>query len=233
LIQLAGRTRRALSLDWRGHGGSGPAPGDFGEAELIEDALAVIEASGAGEIVPVALAHANWVAIGLRRRLSARIPKIVLLDSLILGAPASFRESLEAMQSPELWRKAVQQIFGVWLQDVENPDLQVFVKEEMGSFGFEMWSRAAREIDAAYTREGSPLAALSRLSPTVPVLHLFAQPDDTEFLAAQRSFAAEHPWFRVEKLAARSHFPMFEAPEQIASSIEAFLGQAALAAGTK
>lgn len=43
---LADRSR-TLAMDWRGHGGSASAPGDFGTAELVEDALAVIRASGA------------------------------------------------------------------------------------------------------------------------------------------------------------------------------------------
>jgi hypothetical protein len=40
----------------------------------------VIEASQAQHVVPVALSHAGWVAIELRRRLGALIPKLVLLD---------------------------------------------------------------------------------------------------------------------------------------------------------
>lgn len=48
---------------------------------------------------------------------------------------------------------------------------------------------------AAYGREGSPLRALAALTPPVPVLHAFAQPDE-----AQRAFAAAHPWLSVHKL---------------------------------
>src|SRR6266850_7410748 len=60
---------RVLALDWRGHGDSDAAPADFGAAELVRDALAVIAASGARRIVPLATAHAGWVAIELRRAL--------------------------------------------------------------------------------------------------------------------------------------------------------------------
>lgn len=74
--QLASRCsthRRTLGLDWRGHGQSGSSQDDFGSDGLVEDALAVIEASGAERIVPAALAHAGWVAIELRRRLAERV----------------------------------------------------------------------------------------------------------------------------------------------------------------
>ena len=45
-------------------------------------------ASGADRIVPVALAHAGWVAIELRRRLGKKIPAIVLVDWIVLDLPA-------------------------------------------------------------------------------------------------------------------------------------------------
>jgi len=78
-------------------------------------------------------------------------------------------------------------------------------------------------LKAAYAEAGSPLRALATLDPPVPVLHLYAQPDDPGYLAAQQSFAGAHPWFRVEKLQARSHFPMFEVPEAVAAAIEEFV----------
>ena len=40
---------------------------------------------------------------------------------------------------------------------------------------------------------------------------------------AQQSFAADHPWFQVVKLDARSHFPTLEVPEQVAEHLERFL----------
>ena len=37
---------------------------DFGHKGLVEDALAIIDDSGARQIVSVALAHAGWAAMG-------------------------------------------------------------------------------------------------------------------------------------------------------------------------
>jgi pimeloyl-ACP methyl ester carboxylesterase len=85
-----------------------------------------------------------------------------------------------------------------------------------------MWARAAREIGAAYEKEGSPLQALSHLVPAIPVLHLYAQPQSDDYLNEQQAFAAGHPWLRVRRLNAASHFPMFEVPDEIAASIEQF-----------
>jgi pimeloyl-ACP methyl ester carboxylesterase len=59
----------------------------------------------------------------------------------------------------------------------------------------------------------------------VPTRHLYAQPEDAGYLAAQQAFAADHSWFEVQRLAARSHFPMFEIPELVSAAIEAFLSR--------
>jgi pimeloyl-ACP methyl ester carboxylesterase len=215
--------RRTLVLDWRGHGESEQPADDFGNNDLVEDALAVIQASGAQQVVPVAHAHAGWVAIELRRRLGALIPKLVLLDWLILEAPPPFLEALQGMQSPAQWQQTVEQIFSLWLHGVDDPKLIRFVREEMGAYGFAMWSRAAREIGTAYAQAGSPLQALAALETAVPVLHLYAQPEDSGYLTAQQSFAAVHPWFSVHKLHACSHFPMLEVPDEMAVALEGFV----------
>jgi pimeloyl-ACP methyl ester carboxylesterase len=110
----------------------------------------------------------------------------------------------------------------MWVHGADNPDLTRFVQDEIGAYGQAMWARAAREIGAAYEKEGSPLEALSRLVPAIPVLHLYAQPQTNDYLNAQQAFAAGHPWFRVRRLNAASHFPMFEVPDEMAAAIEHF-----------
>jgi pimeloyl-ACP methyl ester carboxylesterase len=222
LAGLCSQRRRVLSLDWRGHGASAPAQGDFGSAQLLEDALAVIEASGARQVVPVALSHAGWVAIALRRQLGARIPKLVLLDWIVLDPPPPFLGALQALQHPEQWKQAREALFSMWLHGLQIPELTAYVREDMGSYGFDMWSRAGREISAAYAESGNPLQALAAID-APPVLHLYAQPPDPAYLAAQQAFATVHPWFRVMRLDAQSHFPMLETPERMAEVIESFV----------
>jgi len=226
LVPLCAKQRRVLVLDWRGHGESGSSKTDFGTDELVEDALSVIHASGARTIVPVALSHAGWVAIELRRRLGARVEKLVLLDWIIMmQPPREFFEGLEGMQSRDRWRETVERILAVWLGGVANPALIRFVQVEMGSYDFDMWSRAAREISSAYADLGIPIQILSSMTPPLPVMHLYAQPDDPRILAAQQLFAASHPWFHVQRLNARSHFPMYEVPDEMAKAIERFVSR--------
>ncbi|GBC73383.1 1H-3-hydroxy-4-oxoquinaldine 2,4-dioxygenase [archaeon HR04] len=216
---------RTLALDWRGHGESGSPKHDFGNEALLSDALAVIESSKARQVIPVALAHSGWIAIELRRRLGLRIPKLILVDWILIEPSQQFLEVLKRMQDPDRWKDAVEAIFSLWLQDVDNPRLINFVRKVMGSYGFDMWARAAREISKAYAESGSPLCALSLLSPSVSVLHIYAQPPDPNYLTIQQEFASSHPWFSVYRLKARSHFPMFEVPDEMAIAIEQFIKQ--------
>lgn len=215
--------RRVLTMDWRGHGKSASVDEDFGAAALIDDALAVIDASGAKKVVPVALSHAGWVAIELRRRLGARVPALVFLDWIILEAPPPFLGALQSLQDPAQWQQTREQLFSMWLAGVEVPELTRYVREDMGSYGFEMWSRAGREIASAYAAEKSPLQALATLTPAPAVLHLYAQPEDPGYLAAQQAFSAANPWFHVVKMQATSHFPLLEAPQEMAATIERFV----------
>lgn len=223
---LCATHRRTLALDWRGHGRSTPPAADFGEAGLVEDALAVIQASGVQSVIPVALAHSGWVAIEVRRRLGERIPKLVLLEWIVLDPPAPFLPALHGLQDREHWQEARNRLFTEWLKGVGNEAVTQFVQFVMGSFEYDMWSRAGREISAAYQHHGNPLHALEELSPQPAVLHLYAQPSDPVYWQAQQTFAESHPWFRAERVNAVSHFPMLEEPDDMAKAIEGFVAEA-------
>ncbi len=215
------KTHRVLSLDWRGHGGSARAAADFGSEELVNDALAVVEAARVKRFIPVATAHAGWIAVELRKRLGAeKVPAIVLLDWMVTGAPPAFLDGLRALEN-EASSSAVQaSLFERWTTGVSDPAVHAFVKE-MAKFGFDMWSRAGREIGAAFRKHTSPLAVLEDMS--CPTLHLYAQPEDPDFLKAQQSYAESHPWFQVEKLDAQSHFPTLEVPGPVSEAITRFV----------
>ena len=213
--------RRVLALDWRGHGSSGPAPDDFGEEDLVHDALAVIADSGAPSVLPVGLAHAGWVGIELRRRLGHAIPGLVVVDWIVSEAPAEFLTTLEDLRSDADRDDAVAGMLQQWQAGVADPDLGAFLAD-MGAASGEMWDRAAREIGSSYARHGSPLRALSLLQPPVPVLHLLPASGVACSLERDRAYTAEHHWYHAAELPAHSHFPMFEAPDQMADEIEQF-----------
>lgn len=121
----------------------------------------MIEASGATSVVPVATAHAGWVAIELRRRLGERVTGIVLVDWIVTEAPPPFLAGLAAMRDPAQAFAVRDQLFAMWTDGVDHEGVLGYLRDDMGSYPAEMWARAAREIGGAYEREGSPLRALA------------------------------------------------------------------------
>jgi pimeloyl-ACP methyl ester carboxylesterase len=209
-----------LAVDWRSHGGSGAAAGEFGGAELVEDALAVISASGAERVIPVAMAHAGWVAIELRKRLGAsRVPGVVLVDWMVLGTPPPFAAGLKALQDQAQWLTMRDRLSSMWTEGVSSSAVHGYVTK-MGEYGFDMWSRAGRDIEKAFARQPVPLDALAALA--CPTLHVYAQPADPAFLAAQEDFARSHSWFSVHRVGASSHFPTIEVPAEVAAALTEF-----------
>ncbi|MBI2247783.1 MAG: alpha/beta hydrolase [Armatimonadetes bacterium] len=227
LAERLSAQHRVLVMDWRGHGKSQASDRDFGYAEMLADVLAVIQASGAQSVIPIAQAHGGWVAIELRRRLDQRVPKMVFTSwnpIFTSGDPlaAPFLRAMQALRDNARWRETVEQIFTMWLSEAPA-SVDTHIRNEMGSHGFDDWARAGREIVAMYAREGNPLQALSELSPPVAVLHVYAQPRVPEYLSTQESFARDHPWFAVRRLEAASHFPTLEVPDETAGVIREFI----------
>lgn len=220
LVEGATDHRRAISVDLPGHGDS-PDPGwDFTIGHVVDELVALVEREHLARVVPVGLSHAGWAAVELRRRLGAeRVPGVVLLDWMVLGTPPGFDDVLAGLLSPR-WEEARAMLFDLWTEGVDEPALHAYV-DRMACHGQDMWGRAAREIGASFRHHPVPLAVLDELA--CSTLHLYAQPRDDDYLAAQEAWAAEHPWFEVRRLDARSHLPMFEVPGEITAEVEQFV----------
>jgi pimeloyl-ACP methyl ester carboxylesterase len=224
---ILAKDHRVLAMDWRGHGASDRPDGDFGMDALVTDAMEVIATSGAERIVPVAAAHAGFVALDLLTRLGReRIASVALVDWIVLDPPPPFLGALAGLQDPAKWEGIRAALFTMWLGGAhakdgsEQPDVARFLREDMATYDHAMWSRAAREIARAYEARKRPLDAFASLGAgVVPVLHAYAQPRDEGYLEAQRAFAAAHPWFSVRHLDGVTHFPMLESPEALAAVI--------------
>ena len=235
LAERLSADHRVLLTDWRGHGKSQASDHDFGYAEMVADVLSVVDASGAQSVIPIAQAHGGWVGIELLRRLRDRVPKLIflswnpILTSRNPQAPPSLRE-IQELQSKSMWhalqddarsRDAVEQLVTTWVKG--SPSVETQIRDETASHGFEDWARGGREIAAMFAREIDPLHALSKSSPPVPALHIYAQPPMPEWLAAQETFSRGHPWFHVRRLEAVSHFPTLEVPDETADVIREFV----------
>jgi pimeloyl-ACP methyl ester carboxylesterase len=218
-LPLLAEHRRVVSFEWRGHGESQPATGDFGTNEMVQDALSVIDAAGLQTVIPCSASHSGWVAIELRRRLGERVPAIVHFDWMVHEPSSAYMELISELQDPDRWPHARDTLFEIWRAGVQSEAIDDAL-EVMRRQDAEMWMRSGREIEASYRRAGSPLRALSAF-PTVPMVrHVYGQPATPEYLQAQQRFAEEHDWYSVHRLDARTHFSMIEAPDEVASEIE-------------
>jgi pimeloyl-ACP methyl ester carboxylesterase len=224
---LLAANRRVINIEWRGHGESAPVTEEFGTCEMVDDALAVIEASGVRTVIPCSASHSGWVAIELARRLGERVPAIVHLDWMVMEPSSAYMELISGLQSPQTWPRAREALFKIWRAGTQRTEIDEAI-DVMRRQDAAMWMRSGREIEASYTRDGSPMKALSALDPPPKVLHLYGQPASDDYLAAQEQFAAAHEWFNVIRLEnVRTHFAMLEAPREVADRIEAFVREAA------
>jgi pimeloyl-ACP methyl ester carboxylesterase len=147
---------------------------------------------------------------------------LVLVDWMVLGTPPGFTDALGGLQDPQAWQDVRGALFGMWTDGVESPEVHRYVGC-MGRYGFEHWSRAGREISASFAAHGIPLDALAGLEVPTPTLHLYAQPRDEGYLAAQQEAASRLGWFEVVRLDASSHFPMLEDPAAVAAHVTQFV----------
>lgn len=225
VVPLLARHRRTVAFDWRGHGDSQRDVSDFGLEEMVRDALAVLEKTGIEQVVPVAASHSGWVAIELRRRLGAeRVPQIVHMDWMVVSPSDRYMEVLRKLQDEVTWAEARDTLFTIWRAGIERSEIDQVI-DVMAAQTAEMWMRSGREIEHAYARGGgSPFAAYDALDPApTQVLHVYGQPQDPAYLDVQRAFEETHPWFRVERVPATTHFAMVETAAEAATAIEAFV----------
>lgn len=223
LVPRCARHHRVLCVDLRGHGDSEPGEGDFDSATVLDDLLAVLDASGAERVVPVSVSTSGFWALDLARELGIeRVPHLVFLDWLVTEPPPAYSAILRGLTS-ERWGRARDELLHTWANGVANEDILRTLRVDMREVSEEMWARAAREITASYTRHGTPLRALAGLRPAPTTLHLYAQPDTQDYLAEQVAFSAGHPWFHVMKLPAVSHLPSLEVPDLVAAGIDALV----------
>ncbi len=224
LPQKLAKKYRVLALDWRGHGQSDSPTDDFGADELVEDAIAVIKASGSKKVTLVSMHHSGWVAIELRRRLGETISNLVHLDWVVFPPPEPYMNLVKGLATSDGWQQSRDMLFSIFTNGINNPpELVDFIQKEMGSYSGEMWMRSGREIGASFEKFGYPLNALSNLPLPVPTLHLYGQPKDPGYLAAQQDFASHNAWFSVRQLASETFFTQFDAEDEIVAAIASFV----------
>ncbi|TDD41264.1 alpha/beta hydrolase [Saccharopolyspora elongata] len=211
-----------VRIDWRGHGADRRPVADFGPAEQASDAIAVLDSLGVDRFLPVSTSHGGWANIELADRVGAtRVPSLIVIDWIMTPASPEFVASLKASGDPDGWRQDRQDLFDIWLNDSSNELVRNHLDNEMAAFDHEMWDRSCRVIAEAYETWGSPLPRMAAMRENRPIKHLFSQPTDPSYEAAQAHFHEEHPWFSHRNLRGETHFPTLDSPQLVADEIRA------------
>jgi len=216
---------RVIRLNWRGHDAARAYDGDFTTEDQVDDVAAFLDAKGIAEVVPLSCSHGGWANIGVAGKMGlARVPKVIVIDWLMISAFTDLMAALRKSQEPAFWKEGRDSLFNEWLHKADCEDASRHVWDEMASFDEEMWVRSCREIEVAYAKWQSPLARIQAFAPTRPVTHIYSQPIDADYDTLQREFAKAHPWFTPTKIEGKTHFPTLESPEAVVQAISSFVG---------
>jgi len=224
IAALEGRYR-VIAYDHRDHGESSRAPGRYGLDDIVADAVAVIEASGAAPCHFVGLSTGGFV--GLRLALRNR----ELLRSLVLMDTSGERESLARRLKYESMF-AVLRLFGT------RPLLGAAMR---GMFGrsaladperaqeLAVWrDRIAASDPAALIRFGRAIfhrdGVLGRLgSVDVPALVLVGEEDRSTPPFRARRLTAALPGARLGTIPRAGHLSTLDNPTAVNAALAAFL----------
>lgn len=216
-----------IRIDWRGHGADRRPIADFGPAEQTADTLAVLDALEVDRFLPLSTSHGGWADIEIAERAGLeRVPATIVIDWIMTAAGPEFLAGLDGSQDPQGWRAAQQGLFDVWIGDSDHPVVRNHLDAEMAAFDYDMWALSCRVIKEAYLRWGSPLERMRALPAHPTIRHLFSQPTDPAYAAAQADFAEQNPWFSYRNLGGPTHFPTLDSPAAVAKEIAAVLAEA-------
>lgn len=229
VAELLSNKYRVLPTDLLGQNESSRPNYDFGANDILEALIEYVDALGLDPFIVASYAHANWLTLALRERLGRRVRKLIWFDWLVTEPTKAFFKGLENQQKPDKWEETRDKYFDSW-SDYDSQLRKVFEKY-MGSYDFDCWRRAGREIAKTWKQEGSPLKRLEAMEPIPPVVHIYSAVqgerfygDGENYFQAQKAFSRKHPNFKVARLSStRSHMPFAENPQAVAEVIEKFI----------
>lgn len=224
VVEPLAKNHKVIRINWRGHSHPERPVADFGPSEQADDVIAVLDALGIDQVVPVSTSHGGWANIELTERLgTARVPRTIVIDWIMVEAGEEFIRDLQEIQDPDRWMAGRQSLFDHWLGVSSNQAVIDHLDKEMAGFGFDMWARSCRVIESAYKKWGSPLQRMAALDEKRPIIHIYSQAPVAGYEDMQEKFIAEHPWFGYRFINGETHFPTLESPEATAKEISEFV----------
>lgn len=216
---------RVVRVNWRGHGSDRSLVPDFGPQEQAEDVLDLAEKLDLETFVPISTSHGGWALLETLARTDVSVvPRALVIDWIMSPPPPDFADNLSDLKRPDRWLVGVQDLFNFWLPDgVDQEAVAHHMREEMASFGYDMWARSGRVIETAYATHGSPLNRMKLVSDGRAIKHIYSQPTGSEYDALQDAFAVDNPWFSRHRIPGKTHFPTLESPDVVTELITEFV----------
>jgi pimeloyl-ACP methyl ester carboxylesterase len=217
---LDGESFSYAFMDYRGYGNRVTEIGDFSVAEIASDVLAL--ADGLGWEYFSLVGHAMGAMVMQRVLLSApqRVHKMVGITPVpASGVPfdeATWEFFSSAVRSAEV-RRAIMDLLtgnrlsGVWLEAMVRHSLATASPEAMGAY-LSAW------VSADFLPE------VFGLQHPVQVLVGVHDPALTELLV-RSTWMEAYPHAHIEIMPNAGHYPMFETPVALATTIERFLAE--------
>ncbi|WP_301169668.1 alpha/beta fold hydrolase [Brevibacillus nitrificans] len=224
IVEPLAKQHKVIRMNWRGHTHPDLLVADFGVKEQADDVVAVLDALGIEQVVPVSTSHGGWANIEITDRLGkGRVPRTIVIDWIMNEAGEDFIKDLQESQKPESWKAGRQHLFDFWIGASDNRTVIDHIEKEMASFGFDMWARSCRVIENAYKMWGSPLKRMAALKEKRPIIHVYSQAPVAGYEEIQENFMKQNPWFGYRVINGKTHFPTLESPEQTAKVISDFV----------
>lgn len=213
---------RVLRYDTRGHGGSSTPPSPYTLADLVGDAVAVMDAHGAETATFMGLSMGGMTALGLGLSHPERLTKAICCAARA-DAPAPFVQSwidriaaIEKGGVEAIWAGTLERWLTAATQEAD-PDLVAQFKTDFMKTtveGYRGCAEALKKID--YLKD------LPKFS--VPTLFVSGAQDMAAPPAAMKQMADATPGSRYVEMPAAAHIVNCDNPDAFNQAIAEFLG---------
>ncbi len=218
------RRFRCIAYDHRGQAGSGGGPEKLDLDQLADDAIALIEQTGAAPCHFVGLSMGGMVGMRVAARRPDLLRSLILLDTSAEPEPPKRLRRLRwlvrllAVLGPKpLINQALPEMFGqTYLHNPARAEELSRWRAHIGAI-----PRFARHAIRGVIERGNVLAELSKIR--CPTLVLVGEEDQTTPPESAERIAERIADARLIKLPKIGHMSALEAPAQINAVIDAFL----------
>jgi pimeloyl-ACP methyl ester carboxylesterase len=216
-VEHLAERHRVVTLDLAGHGESGRERARWTMADLGQDVQAVVDATGARQVVLVGHSMGGSVVVEAARRMRERVRGLVLVDTLLDVEERTPPEEIEALarQLEADYKTMVTQMASQYLF---GPGTPTAVRERVLDQAIAM----PAPISIALLRESwgyDPLPALREIQ--APIRAVSADKFPTNLEVNRRHMAG----YDAVIVPGTAHYLMLEEPERFGRALDQALGQ--------